>query len=384
MTEMTSRERVVTTLDHREPDRVPFDCNFIYEGYLSIQKYLGLQPEKDVYPSSPWLSISNPVELLEALNIDLCYIGLGKPSSTPVYEYGMDHYTDEWGVKFRKVEHPTGLHYDFYDPVFPEASVSDVENYTWPDPNNPELSEGLEEKAKGLFETTDYALIGKFSNSIFEQAFYMRGFENMLMDLSLNPEFAEALMDKLVDIALTRLEVGLKACGQYIQCVRFAGDDMGQQNGMLMSPKTFREVIKPQFARYYREARKKIDQYNPAIKIMAHTDGDVYPIMPDYIEMGLDVLNPVQPYVAEMEHDKLKAEFGDQLSFHAAIDIQKVMPFGTPEEVKEEAIKTMKALGVGGGFILAPTHYLQADVPPENIIALRDAVLEFGHYPLKK
>ena len=90
MTEMTSRERVVTTLDHREPDRVPFDCNFIYEGYLSIQKYLGLKPEKDVYPSSPWLSISNPVELLEALNIDLCYIGLGKPSNTPVYEYGMD------------------------------------------------------------------------------------------------------------------------------------------------------------------------------------------------------------------------------------------------------------------------------------------------------
>lgn len=384
MTEMTSRERVVTTLEHREPDRVPFDCNFIYEGYLSIQKYLGIKPEKDVYPSSPWLSISNPVELLEALNIDLCYLGLGKSSSAPVYEYGMDHYTDEWGVKFRKVEHPTGLHYDFYDPVFPEASVSDVENYPWPDPNNPELTAGLEEKAKGLFENTDYALIGKFSNSIFEQAFYMRGFENMLMDLSLNPEFAEALMEKLVDIALTRLEVGLKACGQYIQCVRFAGDDMGQQNGMLMSPKTFREVVKPQFARYYKEARKKIDEYNPSIKIMAHTDGDVYPIMPDYIEMGLDVLNPVQPYVAEMEHDKLKAEFGDQLAFHAAIDIQKVMPFGTPEEVKEEAIKTMKALGPGGGYILAPTHYLQADVPPENIIALRDAVLEFGHYPLKK
>ena len=384
MTEMTSRERVVTTLEHREPDRVPFDCNFIYEGYLSIQKYLGIKPEKEVYPSNPWLAISNPIELLDALNIDLCYIGLGKARNTPVFEYGMDNYTDEWGVKFRKVEHPFGLHYDFFDPVFPDASLSEVENYPWPDPNNSELTEGLEEKAKDLYENTDFALIGKFSNSIFEQAFYMRGFENMLMDLSLNPEFTEALMRKLVDIALARLEVGLKACGQYIQCVRFAGDDMGQQNGMLMSPKSFREVIKPQFARYYREARKKIDQYNPAIKIMAHTDGDVYPIMPDYIEMGLDVLNPVQPYVAEMEHDKLKAEFGDRLAFHAAIDIQKVMPFGTPEEVKQEAIKTMKTLGPGGGYILAPTHYLQADVPPENIIALRDAVLEFGHYPLKK
>ena len=117
---------------------------------------------------------------------------------------------------------------------------------------------------------------------------------------------------------------------------------------------------------------------------MAHTDGDVYSIIPDYIEMGLDVLNPVQPYVAEMEHDKLKKEFGDRLSFHAAIDIQKVMPYGTPEEVKDEAIKTMKALGPGGGYILAPTHYMQSDVPPENIVALRDAVLEFGKYPIKK
>lgn len=382
MTEMTSRERVVTTLEHREPDRVPFDCNFIYEGYLSIEKFLGLTPEKEVYPSSPWLAVSNPIELLEALNIDLYYIGLGRASSTPLFEYGMENYTDEWGVKFRKVEHPSGLHYDFFDPVFPEPTLSSVENHPWPDPYNPELTKGLEEKVRDLYENTDFALIGKFSNSIFEQAFYMRGFEQMLMDIYLNPEFVDALLGKLVDMALARLEVGLKACGQFIQCVRFAGDDMGQQAGMLISPKSFREVIKPHFGRYYREARNKIDQFNPAIKIMAHTDGDVYPIIPDYIEMGLDVLNPVQPYVAEMEHDKLKSEFGDRLAFHAAIDIQKVMPFGTPEEVKREAIKTMKILGPGGGYILAPTHYLQADVPPENIIALRDAVLNYGRYPL--
>jgi len=382
MTEMTSRERVITALEHKEPDRVPFDCNFVYEGYLRIKEYLGLKTQNEVYPSSPWLAVSNPIELLSELNIDLCYIGLGKAKNTPIFEYGMDHYIDEWGVKFRKVENPVGLHYDFYEPVFPEASVDEVEKYPWPDPYNPELTEGLEKKAQDLYETTDLALIGKFSNSIFEQAFYMRGFEQFLMDVAINPDFADALMGKLVEIALARLEVGLKACGKFIQCVRFAGDDMGQQTGMLMSPNMFRQMIKPQFSRYYKEARILIDQYNPDIKIMAHTDGDVYPIIPDYIEMGLDVLNPVQPYVAEMEHDKLKSEFGDRLSFHAAIDIQRVMPFGTPEEVTSEAIKTMLALGPGGGYILAPTHYLQADVPPENIIALRDAVLEHGNYPL--
>ena len=148
-----------------------------------------LKTENDVYPSSPWLAVSNPVELLTELNIDLCYIGLGKSKDTPVFEYGMDHYTDEWGVKFRKIENPLGLHYDFYDPVFPEPSVDDVENYPWPDPNNPELTAGLDEKARNLYEDTDFALIGKFSNSIFEQAFYMRGFENFLMDISDSPRF---------------------------------------------------------------------------------------------------------------------------------------------------------------------------------------------------
>ncbi len=382
MAGMSSRERVVAALEHREPDRVPFDCNFVYEGFLKIQKHLGLELKKEVIPSSPWLAVGNPIELLEALKIDLCYIGLGKSSETPPFVYGMDHYVDEWGVKFRKVEHVYGLHYDFYDPVLKDAGVEDLEDYPWPDPANPELRAGLEEKARDLYENTGYALVGKFSNSIFEQSFYMRGFEQFLMDIALDPDFAGALMAKMVDLALARLEVGLDACGKYLQCVRFAGDDMGQQSGMLMSPKSFRSVVKPHFSRYYTAARELIDRVNPAIKIIAHTDGDVYPIIPDYIEMGLDVLNPVQPYVAEMEHDKLKAEFGDRLSFHGAIDIQKVMPFGTPEEVKAEAVKTIRALGPGGGYILAPTHYLQGDVPPENIIALRDAVLEYGSYPL--
>ena len=380
MAKMTSRERVVTTLNHQEPDRVPFDCSFIYEGYLRLKEYLGLKTE--IVASSPWLAISNPLELIQELNIDLCYIGLGKAKNTPVFEYGMETYTDEWGATFQKLENTTGLSYEIFEPALRNARIDDLEDYPWPNPYNPELTEGLEEKARNLYENTNLALVGKFSNSIFEQAFYLRGFEQMLMDLSLNPEFAEALMGKLVNLALARLEVGLKACGKYIQCVRFAGDDMGQQKGPLMSPKMFRRVIKPQFSRYYQAARALIDEYNPEIKIIAHTDGDVYPIIPDYIEMGLDVLNPVQPYVAEMEHDKLKAEFGDRLAFHAAIDIQRVMPFGTPEEVKAEAITAMKTLGPGGGYILAPTHYLQGDVPPENVIALRDAVLEFGEYPL--
>jgi uroporphyrinogen decarboxylase len=189
-------------------------------------------------------------------------------------------------------------------------------------------------------------------------------------------------MDKLTDIAIQLIQVGLKACGKYLQILRLAGDDMGYQRGTLLNPTLFRQIIKPRFARLYHEAKRLFHQYNPNGKLMAHTDGDVYPLIPDYIEMGLDVLNPVQPYVAEMEHARLKHEFGNRLCFHGGMDLQNVLPFGKPDEVRLEAIKVMHALGYGGGLILAPTHYLLPDVPPENVMALRAAVLEHGSYPL--
>ncbi len=240
---------------------------------------------------------------------------------------------------------------------------------------------GLEERVQKLHDETDLALVGRFNNSIFEQAFLLRGMEQLFMDMALAPEFVFALLDKLTDTAIASIEQGLHACGKYLQILRLAGDDMGHQRGTLISPRMFRGTIKPHFERLYKTAKSLFLKLNPAGKMMAHTDGDVYPFIPDYLEMGLDILNPVQPYVAEMEHDKLNREFGDRLSFHGGIDIQNVMPFGTPEQVRAEAIKVMRALGPGGGFIAAPTHYLLPDVPPENILALRDAVVEFGKYP---
>lgn len=382
MVEMTSRERVVRALNHQEPDRVPFDCYFSYGGYLRLKEYLGYEPEKPVKPGSSWLSVSIPPDLMQELGVDLLYFGLNRDPAAPIFEYGVEEYTDEWGVTYRRILHDTGEHYEFAHQPLREATAADLSDYPWPDPHRPELVAGLAEKARNLYENTDFALVGKFSNSIFEQAFYMRGFQDLLMDLVRNPTFAGALMDRLADIAIAYLEAGIRACGPYIQILRLAGDDMGQQTGTLVSPRTFREVIKPRFARVYRAARALLDEINPDVKIMAHTDGDVYPIIPDYLEMGLDVLNPAQPYVADMDHDVLKQEFGDRLSFHGGIDLQKVMPFGTPDEVRAEAIKTMRTLGPGGGYILSPTHYLQPDVPPENVIALRDAVMECGHYPL--
>ncbi len=382
MKAMMSRRRVITALEHCEPDRVPFDCTFGNVAYARLEKYLGFKPRNDVRPGGPSLNVRPPVEFLQELHVDLYYIGLSQTKAAPVFEYGMETYTDEWGVLYRKIDNPWGCHYESISHPLAHARTKDLENFPWPDPNDPALVEGLEARARELYENTEFALVGKFNNSLFEQSFILRGLEQLFMDLSLDPEFVCALMDKLTDIAIQLIQVGLKSCGKYLQILRLAGDDMGHQRGTLLNPTMFRQIVKPRFARLYREAKRLFHQYNPNGKLMAHTDGDVYPLIPDYIEMGLDVLNPVQPYVAEMEHTRLKREFGSRLCFHGGMDLQHVLPFGKPDEVRAEAIKVMHALGYGGGLILAPTHYLLPDVPPENVMALRDTVLEHGRYPL--
>ncbi len=379
---MDSRQRVVTALRHQEPDRLPWDCTFSFGACQKLIEHLGLSPQNQVRPSGPGLNVSPPPELLQDLQIDLCYVGLNTAKSTPQFEYGAETYTDEWGARYRKIANSSGLYYELVDHPLASATLRDLEDYAWPDPNDPALTEGLESKCRELYERTGFALVGKFSSSIFEQAFSLRGLEQWLIDLATDPEFAEALMDRLTEHAICLTRRGLEACGKYLQILRLAGDDMGHQQGTIVSPGMFRRLIKPRFHRLYRAAKTMFLEYNPTGRIMAHTDGDVYPIIQDYIEMGLDVLNPVQPYVAEMDHGRLKKEFGSRLSFHGGMDMQRVLPFGSPSEVKAEVRNLARDLGPMGGYILAPTHYVQPDVPPQNIIAMRDAVFDLGRYPL--
>ena len=381
MHELTSRKRVIMALDHQEPDRVPWDCNFTVGAYTQLMDYLGLTIGEEIKPNLG--TIVRPSRaLMEELQVDLYYIHLAASKCTPPFEFGMENYTDEWGVTYRKVPNPTGFYYEIVDHPLASATIEDLDDFPWPDPFDSSRTAGLKEKCRDLYENTNFALVGKFSTPIFEQAFYLRGLEQWLIDLAIDPEFACALMDILTDIAIGLAESGLKACGNYIQIYRLAGDDQGHQQGTFLSPKMFRDLVKPRFKRLYHSVINALFERNPNCKLKTHSDGDVYPIISDYIELGLDVLNPVQPYVAEMDHSRLKKEFGSRLSFHGGMDIQRVLPFGTPDEVKAEAKKVIEILGQGGGYIMAPTHYVQADVPPENIIALRDAVMQFGRYPL--
>jgi uroporphyrinogen decarboxylase len=383
MMSYSSRERVTKSLSHQEPDRVPFDCHFGYLAYKNLMDYLSYPVDETILPTHPGLTVKPSIEFMQEFGIDLYFIGLDKPPDTPHFEYGMDSYTDEWGITYHKIDDGYSFSYQPLSHPLENATVEDLEKFHWPDPYHPSRVDGLRQKCKSLYEETDFALVGRFNTPIFEQAFMLRGFEKFLIDLAINPDFACELMDRLTQIAISLIEVGLEACGPYLQILRLAGDDMGHQQGTILSPDMFRDLIKPRFSRLYGEAKKMFLNINPEGKLMAHTDGDVYQLIPDYIEMGLDVLNPVQPHVTNMDHRQLKREFGDRLSFHGAIDIQRLLPFGTVKEVKREVQATIRNLGQGGGYIVAPTHYLQADVPPENIIALRDAVLEYGNYPLR-
>lgn len=382
MPELTSRERVEITLDHQGPDRVPWDCTFTVDAYKNLMRFLGLPIKEELRPN--WASAISPsIELLNELQTDLRYVGLSKPKGAPVFEYGREKNVDEWGIVFKKVVQPNDrFEYFFDEQPLAKATIKDLEDFPWPDPYDPSRIEGLEEKCRALYESTGFALVGRFNTPVFEQAHYMRGFQQFLMDCAMDPEFAGALLDKTTEIAIGMVEAGLRACGKYLTILRLAGDDMGQQDRTILSPKMFRELVKPRFARLYKASKTEFLRYNPKGKIKAHTDGNVYPLLEDYVEMGLDILNPVQPYVAQMDHQHIKEAYGDRLAFHGGIDIQGVLPFGAPDEVRAEAKKVIQVLGRGGGYILAPTHYVLPDVPPENIIALRDAVLKAGKYPL--
>jgi uroporphyrinogen decarboxylase len=372
---MNSRQRVITALNHQETDRVPFDCPLGYTAYQNLVRYLDFKEPVPLKATNPDLNVRPSLELLKELNVDVVYIGLSGSGDEPFFSYGMDRYVDEWGIGYRKIEGNFAISYEAVDHPLKDARLEDLQDYPWPNPLDPARIDGLEERCRLLFENTDLAIIGRFNTPIFEQAFLLRGFEQLLIDVLSDPEFACALLDKTTEIAIGMLDAGMNCCGKYLQILRLAGDDMGHQQGTIFSPRVFRSVIKPRFARLYHHAKTLLGRFHPQGKLMAHTDGDVYALIPDYLEMGLDVLNPVQPRVSHMEHEVLKREFGDRLSFHGGIDIQRTMPFGTPEEVKQEARRAMKILGAGGGYILAPTHYLQADTPPENIVALSQAVL---------
>ena len=380
---MNSRERVITAINHREPDRVPVDMVLTIDVYRDMKKVLNMDYLPDTPRMGRWTEVQMPIEMINALGIDMYYVSPRSGVSVHTKNFEDGSFTDEWGCYWKKTAIDGGhFYFELVTPPLANATIEDLESYEWPNPEDPKRYAGLKEEMKEVRETTDLAILAKFGGAVFELATYMRGHERWYRDIINNQVFAHALMDKICQIQKRTNEVIMAEVGEYVDILRLSGEDLGMQDRPLMSPKTFRKVVKPHLKELWEHAKKTIQSYNPGAKIMLHTCGAVRPFISDLVECGVDILDPVQPLAKDMNRYELKEAFGNDIVFHGNIDIQKVLPFGSKEDIKNEVRDAIKALAPGGGFLLAPAHNVQGDVSAENLVYMVNCVHEFGNYPI--
>jgi uroporphyrinogen decarboxylase len=382
MAEMTPRERLWAAVNHQEPDRVPLDIgggsstSIVVEGYENLKERWGVLGETKIM-SKIFRVARLDESVMRRLGSDCRPLGIKPPArwTPPPAEPGT--FIDMWGITWRQASYGDGCYYwELARSPLAEASVDDIDSYSWPDLSDPGFTASLAEEAKALYEDTDYAIMadGGFK-SFWELGYMLRGFEQSLMDLALNPEFISALMSKLLEINKTMTARFLDIAGPYIQVFR-TGDDLATQRGPLMSPQTFRSLIKPYYKEYFDFVKSKTDA-----KIFFHSCGNAIELIDDLVEVGVEIINPVQ--VSAMGNTaELKARFADRITFWGAIDTQRVLPLGTVDEVETEVRGRIRDLAPGGGYVVGAVHNIQADVPPENIVAMAEATRRYGTYPL--
>ncbi len=309
----------------------------------------------------------NTYELERALDEDMLLTSVGWVNG--YYQNGyqeVDSYGDEWGVLWKTVNYETRFGKGKYTEPFghPLADEHRLESYLPPDPTRPELYAEAERTLRDFQD--EYWIVGVTPTTIFECAWALRGYEQLLMDMASDPGRANCILDVPFHY---HMAVTQKLVRMGVDMI-WLGDDVGSQTSMLMSPRMWRTYLKPRMAQLIASLRA----INPRIKIAYHTDGVVYPIIPELIEIGIDVLNPVQPLA--MDPVRLKSEHGQRLCFWGSIDLQKTMPYGTPDDVRREVLVRLQTIGRGGGLLIGPTHNLQLDTPMENFWAMVNTIRE--------
>ncbi len=369
---MTPRERLLAALAHKRTDRVPIDLGGVVTGihrdaYNRLKQYWGIEEQTQILDFKQQLA--RPSEtMLEKMGVDTRFLDSGSRSSRGVeIVEGEDYYgyTDAWGIEWRMPK-VLPLYYDMVNHPMADLTVADLDHYDYPPlPSATDESiVALAGIARDLYESTDYGLVIFGPASFFEFAWYLRGFENYMMDMVLNEAFINKLLDKLLEQHIAYWEAHLAAVADYVQVVQVA-DDLGHQGGPMMSLELFNKFVKPRQKEVIDFIKARTDAH-----IFIHSCGSIRQFIPDFIENGIDIINPVQVSAADMAPAELKAEFGDRLSFWGGIDTQHILPNGSPEEVAAETKRIIETLGENGGYVLNSVHNIQADVPPENIIAM--------------
>ena len=300
--------------------------------------------------------------LLERLQIDTRGVFLSKVNKT-VFN-GENEYTDVWGVTFKSPK--SGLYFDvIHSPLENAKTIEEVQAYRFPKLGELANNLGVADRVEKLRQNTDYATVGSFGSSIFMKVQQIRGYSKVLEDMLIDEDIANYLMDKVLDIRIQLADLLIDACGSNLDIIEMA-DDISGQDGPLVSPPLYRKMIKPRTQKLIEFIKSKSDA-----KILYHSCGDVFPMIEDFIEIGVDILNPVQVAAKEMgDLDRLKNKFGNRLSFWGAIDSQYLLPNASPQEVCDAVRHTVNVLGNAGGYVLCTSHNIQSDVPIENILAM--------------
>jgi uroporphyrinogen decarboxylase len=359
---MKHRDRVSAALNHEEADRCPMQISFTPEFAARLEAELKTLEAADTAARShnPHGG-GNTYWLERQIDQDMLLTSVGWANS---YYQEEGEYTDEWGIGWKSQEYETLYGTGRYTEIarHPLSNDEAIESYRPPDPNRPELYT----EAGRVIDTyrDEYWIVGVTVTTIFETAWALRGLEAIMMDFVVNPD----LVERILDIPDSYHRTAAKRLVQMGVDMIWTGDDMGGQSAMVISPEMWRRFFKPRMARFISECKA----INPAVKIAYHSDGRIFEIIPDLIEIGLDVLNPIQP--ASMDPAEVKRLFGDRLCFWGSIDEQHTLPFGTPYEVREEVLQRIQTIGKNGGLIIGPTHHIQLDTPMENFWALVNTI----------
>ncbi len=383
---MTPRERVLATLAHEQPDRVPIVLGPSNATGIKMSTYRGIKalagieaPDRYIY-DWPELGTALPDEATyERLHADVRGVLDHFPAATRARNAAREPHSpfiDDWGSG--QLESTPGTWFPGVHPMAEATTLAEIEAYPWPDVTDPTRFEGVRAEAQRLRDEGRFATLATpWLLFPLERAFAMQGTDGFLLNLAAEPDFAEALLWKIQGVCAGIMDGFLRECGDLIDMIKI-GDDLGSQIGPLMSPAMYRRILKPVHAAYIAHIRERTDA-----KVFFHTDGDVYDLLDDFAEIGVDILNPVQASAGGMsDFGGLKRRFGDRLVFCGGMDTHRVLPGGTPDEVRAEVRRVISLLGPGGGFMLGAVHTVMDDVPPENVLAMVDAVEAYGRYPL--
>jgi uroporphyrinogen decarboxylase len=398
---MNSRERVLKTIRHEEPDRVPLDLGGMAStgimaiAYNKLKQRMGINPGPTrVYDVGQQLAEID-LEILAHFDCDVISMrnSLGRrpeqwrdwtlPDGSvgqmSVHSYPVRQ-GDEWVLKNGEqvwAHMPEGCLYfeGISHPLAGERTGAAIKKHDWRVFTDAELRLA-QENAKYLFENTDLAIMAGFGGNILEIGQGLRGWEDFMLDLAMNDGYTQHLLGKMVENHLENLALFLDALKPYIQIIQM-GDDMGTQAAPQVSVDMYRELIKPCHSQIYQYVHAHSD-----VHVFLHSCGSIYELIPDLIDAGVEILNPVQTSAVNMEPQRLKNEFGDKLTFWGGgLDTQQVLPNGTPEEVAEQVRERMEIFAPGGGFVFTQVHNIQANIPVENIIAEFEAAKKYRNYP---